>query len=106
MVNESTYLNCSTSIRPINIRSISWFHYPLDGGGQGNYIYDAGSILTNYRDRFNIDIDWSSEKFNLLVKKLEPMDAGRYKCRDGVHEHLMAAAELTILGENCSLRAL
>ena len=102
MVNESTYFNCSTSIRPINEQSIIWFHFPLDGGGHRNYVYDDGRIMTNYKNRFDIEIDFTSGKFNLIALRLETKDAGRYECRDDIQEDIGASAELTVLGNRDS----
>lgn len=106
LVNKSTYFNCSTSMRPVDERSIIWYHFPLDGGGQRNYVYDDGRIMTNYRNRFAIEIDLSSGTFNLLALSLEPKDAGRYECKDDIQEGIGASAELTVLGKNYILCAL
>ena len=105
MVNESTYFNCSTSMSPVSERSIIWFHFPLDGGGQRNYVYDDGRIMTSYKDRFDIDIDLSSVSLNLLLLRLKPSDAGRYECRDDALEGVGASAELTVLSKTCGFCA-
>src|SRR6218665_1691833 len=100
MVNEFTYFNCSTSIRPIDERNIIWFHFPLDGGGQRNYVYDDGRIMTNYKNRFDIEINLFTGTFNLLALRLESRDAGRYECSDDPLADKGAPAELTVLGKN------
>ena len=99
MVNGSTYFNCSTSIRPIE-KTVIWFHFPLDAGGDRKYVYDDGRIMTGYKGRFDIEIDNSTGEFNLLIKRLEMEDAGKYECKDDSHTDIGASADLTVLGKS------
>lgn len=98
-VNESTYFNCSTSIRPVD-KNVIWFHFALDEGGDRRYVYDDGRFWPNYKNRFDIEIDKSTGEFNLLIKRLEMKDAGMYDCRDDSHADIGASANLTVLGKS------
>src|SRR5688572_8166896 len=71
-VNDSTYLNCSTSI---STEYIHWHH-------GSKYVYAGDGIMEPYLGRFEMEIDSFTGAYNLVIRSVRPEDAGEYTCID------------------------
>lgn len=87
MVNDSVYLNCSTSDSSLEIH---WQH-------NGKYVYAGGKLFYPYDERFQMRKCPVGE-YNLFIPSAKPEDAGRYECRDKEGSGQSHSIELTVLG--------
>jgi hypothetical protein len=88
-VNDSTYLNCTTSLLANHVQ---WRH------GK-NYVFTGIAILEPYNDgRFSVEIDIPTGACNLVIRSVQPSDAGTYECTEdeGIGQH--RTAQLIVLG--------
>lgn len=94
LVNETTYLNCSTSIHS---EQILWYHYRV-GENQANHLFNGREFNPAYANRYSIEINIETGAYNLIVRGVQPRDAGRYVCQDDGGRGRQSPAELIILG--------
>jgi hypothetical protein len=97
MVNQPTYLNCSTTI---TTQEVAWYRYRVGDPYRRHDVYDAGIIDKNYRDRFYIDGDKTKGVYNLVITRVLEEDAGKYECQDNGGIGDKRSAELVVLDSN------
>ena len=88
LINDSTYMNCSTSLEATDVQ---WFH------GK-NYVYAGRAILEPYDERFSVEINASSGACNLVIRSVQPSDAGLYECADDEGSGDRRSIQLIVLG--------
>ena len=88
-INDSTYVNCSTSIQA---DLVQWRH-------GNNLVYTGIDILEPYNDgRFSVEINASTGASNLVIRSVQPSDAGTYECLEDEGFGEKRTAELIVLG--------
>lgn len=94
-VDDSTYLNCSISDASA---TASWYHYPVGKTSQ-SIVFFRDRVLEPYDKRFRVEMDSSTESFNLVISKANLEDAGKYVCQDDESGD-SEAAQVIVLGRN------
>ena len=89
-INDATYMNCSTSLLA---NLIQWRH-------GGYYVYTGIGFLEPYNDgRFSVEINTATGTSNLVIRSVQPSDAGKYECLEDEGFGEKGTAELIVLGE-------
>ena len=94
LVKNSTYFNCSTTIRQ---ELIHWYHFRV-GENSTNYVYYKGEINMKYVSRYTVESNPANGVCNLRIASVEPHDAGLYVCQDDGGLGMSASAQLIVLG--------
>ena len=87
-INDSTYLNCSTSLEA---EKVQWRH-------GNNFVYTGINFLDPYTIRFSVEINSSTGASNLVIRLVRPSDAGTYECLEDEGFGEKRSAELIVLG--------
>lgn len=88
-INDSTYINCSTSL-PADL--VQWHHGRY-------YVYTGIAFLEPYNDgRFSVEINTLTGASNLVIRSVQPPDAGKYECLEDEGLGERRSAQLIVFG--------
>lgn len=91
----STYLNCSISGMPADMR---WFHYALGARpDQNTEVYTNGELVPTYAGRLRVE-KTTNASANLIFSQAKFSDAGTYACIEDKSSR-NASAQLVVLGK-------
>lgn len=98
-MEDSTFLNCSTSILSAEIH---WFHYAPGLNADRSFVYGFGQFYPPFQGRFHMEKDGATGAYNLVIPSVRMEDAGKYECQDDVGRGAKHSADLVVLGNQAT----